>query len=332
MKPSHPAKRPVGKDADDERSLAVAAAAPALSWSASRSPTNDWLSPSWATYTGRPVDELLDDGWTRFVHPEDLERCLGIRAASFEGESPFTLDLRLRRHDGEYRWFVDNGCILRDGQGAPAGFVGSAVEIHQRKMLEETLAERTQALRLAERRQGQFLAMLSHEMRNPLAPIANVASVLRTLEHSNPILVRLREILERQVGRLGRLVEELIDVTRAAQGQISLVREQVSIDSVVQTAVANSHDRLNAGRHRLEVDVPDERLQVRGDPGRLAQALANLIGNAAKFSLEPGVIAITVRRAAKTVHLSVRDSGQGIAPDFLPHAFELFAQQDQTLA
>ena len=93
--------------------------------------------------------------------------------------------------------------------------------------------------------------MLSHELRNPLAPIANAASVLRTLEHSNPILVRLREILERQVGRLGHLIEELIDVTRAAQGQISLVREQVSIESVVQAAVASeprqAHDRPATG-------------------------------------------------------------------------------------
>jgi PAS domain S-box-containing protein len=329
VKPSHPE---ASADPDAERIVAIAAAAPALVWSASRPQSNDWLSPSWATFTGQVVSELQGEGWTRFVHPEDLERCLGIRATSFEAQTPFTLDLRLRRHDGEYRWFVDNGAVLRGPDGAPAGFVGSAVDIHERKMLEETLAERTQALRLAERRQGQFLAMLSHELRNPLAPIANVASVLRTLEHSNPILVRLREILERQVGRLGRLVEELIDVTRAAQGQISLVREPVSIDSIVQTAVANSHDKLNAGRHRLEVDVPDEQLFVRGDAGRLAQALANLIGNAAKFSLEPGVIAITVRRAAKTVHLSVKDSGQGIASDFLPHAFELFAQQDQTLA
>jgi len=327
---SHPAEQ--SGEADAERALAVAAAAPALSWSASRAQTNDWLSPSWSTYTGQPVSELRGEGWTRFVHPEDLERCLGIRATSFEAQSPFTLDLRLRRHDGEYRWFVDNGAVLRGGDSAPAGFVGSAIEIHERKMLEETLADRTQALRLAERRQGQFLAMLSHELRNPLAPIANAASVLRTLEHSNPILVRLREILERQVGRLGRLVEELIDVTRAAQGQISLMREQVTVDGIVQTAVANSHDRLNAGRHRLEVDVPDERLYVRGDPGRLAQALANLIANAAKFSFEPGVVTITVRRAAKTVHISVKDTGQGIAPDFLPHAFELFAQQDQTLA
>jgi PAS domain S-box-containing protein len=332
VKPSHLADGASLPDAEAERIVAVAAAAPALSWSASRPQSNDWFSPSWSTYTGLAVAELRGDGWTGLVHPEDLERCLGIRATSFEAQTPFTLDLRLRRHDGEYRWFVDNGCVLRGADGVASGFVGSAVEIHERKMLEETLAERTQALRLAERRQGQFLAMLSHELRNPLAPIANAASVLRTLEHSNPILVRLREILERQVGRLGRLVEELIDVTRAAQGQISLVRETVSIDGIVQTAVANSHDKLNAGRHRLDVDVPDERLHVRGDAGRLAQALANLIANAAKFSFEPGVVTISVRRAAKTVHISVKDTGQGIAPDFLPHAFELFAQQDQTLA
>ena len=323
-------------DASNDRSEAttsgLAAATPALSWSSAETRDNDWLSPSWAAFTGRPLAELQGDGWTGSVHPEDLDRCLGIRATSFEAHSAFTMDLRLRRHDGEYRWFVDNGVPHRPEDGASRRFVGSAVDIHDRKQLEETLAERTQALRLAERRQGQFLAMLSHELRNPLAPIANAASVLRTLEHSNPILVRLREILERQVGRLGRLVEELIDVTRAAQGQISLVRERVSIDSVVQQAVANSHDKINAARHRLEVDVPDERLFVRGDAGRLAQGLANLIVNAAKFTLEPGVVTITVCRTAKTVHLSVKDVGQGISPEFLPHAFELFAQQDQSLA
>ena len=308
------------------------AAAPALIWSADTPGANDWFSPSWSAFTGLSSDELRGDGWTRCVHPEDVERCLGIRATSFEAAAPFTMDFRLRRRDGEYRWMLDSGVPRFGADGAPQGFVGSAVDIHERKALEETLAERTQALRLAERRQGQFLAMLSHELRNPLAPIANAASVLRTLEHSNPILVRLREILDRQVGRLTRLVEELIDVTRAAQGQISLVRERVSVDGIVQTAVAHCHDKLNAGKHRLEVDVPDQRLQVRGDSGRLAQALANLIANAAKFTFEPGVISITVRRAAKTVQISVKDTGQGIDSAFLPLAFELFSQQDQTLA
>ncbi|MEO8309544.1 MAG: ATP-binding protein [Caldimonas sp.] len=307
-------------------------AAPVLIWSAGLDRNNDWFSPSWSAYTGRAIDDLQGDGWTRAVHPEDLDRCLGIRATSFEARAPFSMDFRLRRHDGQYRWMLDNGVPRFGSDGAAVGYVGSCVDIHERKELEESLAERTQQLRLAERRQGQFLAMLSHELRNPLAPIANAASVLRTLESTNPILVRLREILERQVARLGHLIEELIDVTRAAQGQISLVREQVSIESVVQAAVAASHDKLTGAGHKLDVDVPDERLFVRGDRGRLAQALSHLIKNAAKFTLQPNSISITVRRAAKTVQISVKDHGEGIDPKFLPHAFELFAQQDQTLA
>ncbi|MBV9890308.1 MAG: response regulator [Rhizobacter sp.] len=100
----------------------------------------------------------------------------------------------------------------------------------------------------------------------------------------------------------------------------------------MQAAVASSHDKLTAGGHRLEVDVPDERLFVRGDRERLAQALSHLIVNAAKFTLQPGTVTIAVRRAAKTVHISVKDLGEGIDPQFLPHAFELFAQQDQSRA
>ncbi|HEV7577312.1 MAG TPA: response regulator [Caldimonas sp.] len=307
-------------------------AAPVLIWSAGLDRSNDWFSPSWSAYTGRSADDLRGDGWTRSVHPEDLDRCLGIRAASFQARAPFSMDLRLRRHDGAFRWMLDNGVPRFGADSVAIGYVGSCVDIHERKELEESLAERTQQLRLAERRQGQFLAMLSHELRNPLAPIANAASVLRTLESTNPILVRLREILERQVGRLGHLIEELIDVTRAAQGQISLVREPVSVESVVQAAVAASHDKLTGSGHRLEVDVPDERLFVRGDRGRLAQALSHLIINAAKFTFEPSAVSIGVRRAAKTVQISVIDRGEGIDPKFLPHAFELFAQQDQTLA
>ncbi|MEO6363745.1 MAG: ATP-binding protein [Caldimonas sp.] len=310
----------------------IMAAAPVLVWSASFDRRDDWFSATWATYTGRPVREMTGDGWTRFVHPEDLGRCMGIHTASFEARTPFSLDLRLRRHDGEYRWMLDHGVPRLGSDGKAVGFVGTLVDIHERKALEETLAGRAQELRLAERRQGQFLAMLSHELRNPLAPIANAASVLRTLESTNPILVRLREILDRQVSRMAHLIEELIDVTRAAQGQMSLVRTRVSVESFVQAAVAGSHDKLSSGGHRLEVEVPDERLHVRGDSARLAQALSHLIANAAKFSIEPGVISIVVRRAARTVQISIKDKGRGITAEFLPHAFEIFAQQDQTLA
>ncbi len=317
---------------DVELGRLVSEAAPVLIWGATEALRNDWMSPFWSAYTGRSAEALAGSGWTSSVHPEDLDRCLGIRATSFEALAPFSMDLRLRRHDGEYRWMLDNGMPRFGSDGIAVGYVGTCVDIHQRKALEESLAERTQQLRLAERRQGQFLAKLSHELRNPLAPIANAASVLRTLEQTHPILLRLREILDRQVGRLGHLIEELIDVTRAAQGQISLVREPLAIGSVVQAAVAAAQERISAGGHHIEVEVPEERLFVRGDRGRLSQAIAHLITNAAKFSLRPDTITVVVRRVARTVQVLVRDHGEGIDPEFLPHAFELFAQQDQTLA
>ena len=316
--------------AADARFVGFASAAPALIWSASHAESNDWLSPSWADFTGRSIGELQAGGWSDCVHPEDRERCFGIRSASFEAGAPFTMDIRLRRHDGVHRWMVDSGRPYL-AVGGDRRFVGSAMDIHERRVLEESLAERTQALRLAERRQSQFLARLSHELRNPLAPIANAASVLGTLERTNPILQRLREIIERQVGRLSRMVEELVDVTRAAQGQISLVRETVSVDNLIRVAAANSEGKIAAGGHSLEIDIADAHLEVRGDAKRLAQALSALIANAAAFTPEPGVVWIAVRKAAEAVQISVRDAGEGIEPGFLPHAFELFAQGDPSL-
>ena len=307
--------------------------APVLLWSTGPGGDEGAKNQAWATFSGRSLDALKGDAWQQLVHPEDLERCLGIRAASFEAATAFSLDVRLRRHDGAYRWMLDNGAPrATGGDGHAKGFVGALVDIHERKELEETLARRAQQLRLAERRQGKFLAMLSHELRNPLAPIANAASVLGTLAHTNPILGRLREILDRQVGRLSHLISELIDVTRAAQGQISLVRAEVSVESIVQAAVVASEDKVAAGGHRVHQVLPDERLFVRGDSARLAQALAQLIGNAAKFSLEPGDIRVAVRRVARTVQIAVTDHGQGLDAGFLPQAFELFAQQDPALS
>ena len=325
-----PADVPTAQAAADARHLELASDAPVLIWGASQAASNDWFSPSWADFTGLSVGELQAGGWPRCVHPEDRERCIGIRSASFEAGTPFSMDIRLRRHDGAYRWLVDSGRPHRAGDGT-RGFVGSAMDIHERKRLEESLAERTRALRLAERRQSEFLARLSHELRGPLAPIANAASVLGTLERTNPILLRLREIIERQVGRLGRMVEELIDVTRSAQGQMSLVHSRLTVDNLVRAAAAGSEGKVSAGGHRLDIDTGHTQLEVKGDAARLAQALSALIANAAAFTPEAGVVCIGVRKVARTVQISVKDAGEGIDPEFLPHAFELFAQGDRSL-
>jgi PAS domain S-box-containing protein len=136
-------------------SVRLLEAAPVLIWSAGLDGASDWFSPSWSTYTGRSMDDLLGDGWMRAVHPEDLDRCVGIRATSFEARAPFSMDFRLRRHDGQYRWMLDNGVPRFGIDGAAIGFVGSCVDIHERKELEESHALPTHPRRQAQRRQGQ---------------------------------------------------------------------------------------------------------------------------------------------------------------------------------
>ncbi len=328
-RPTSPASRRAAEE-DDAFARIASDTAPVMLWMAGPRRQFEWFNVAWELFSGRSVDDLRHEGWLSLVHPEDAERCRGIYEASSEARHPYTLDYRMRRHDGLYRWVLENGLPRFDAQGTFAGYTGSVLDIHERKQFEERLAERTLALRLAERRQGSFLALLSHELRNPLAPIANAASVLRSLEEGNPVLVRLREILERQVGRLSRLVEELIEVTRAAQGNISLVVESLPVETLVQRAVAASADAVTRGGHTLDVRLPESGLLVRGDAARLAQALANIIANAAKFTPEPGVITLEVREEGRRAEFRVGDDGQGIAPEFLPHVFELFAQQDQS--
>lgn len=306
----------------------VADIAPVMLWTQDPDGRATWFSAPWRAFTGRRQGELCGDGWVADVHPEDTERCLAIHRASFEERHPFSLDYRLRRHDGQYRWVLVHAVPQHEADGRFAGYVGSAVDIHERKALEEQLAAHAQSLRLGDRRQNEFLAMLSHQLRSPLAPIANAASVLRTLEDGNATLVRLREIIERQVGRLRRLVDDLVDVTRVMQGQITLVKGRVGVQDLLRAASEASQAKLDAAGHTLRVDAPAAAAWVIGDPVRLAQAIGNILGNAATFTTEPSVISLRARTVGDTLEIAVRDEGQGITAEFLPFVFDLFARQD----
>jgi PAS domain S-box-containing protein len=317
------------EDAAQRGQRIAADCGPVLLWTGSVDQQRDWLNGAWESCTGRAVDELLGRGWIECLHPEDTERCLGIFSASCDARRSYTFDFRLRHHDGSYRWMLENGVPRFDAAGALAGYYGSVVDIHERKQLEEQLAERMRALRVAERRQAAFLSMLSHELRNPLAPIANAASVLRTLEEREPVVARLREILERQVHRLDRMIEDLVDATRSARGHITLASERIDLEAVVRGAVEASAAALEAVGHRLELQLPEARLFVKGDRARLVQALVNVVSNAAKFAQQASVISLSMREAGARAEITVRDPGRGSTAEFLPHVLDLFAQEDR---
>jgi PAS domain S-box-containing protein len=206
----------------------------------------------------------------------------------------------------------------RDGQHLLAGM---SIDITERKRAED-------ALREADRRKDEFLATLAHELRNPLAPIRNSLQILNMPRVDAATVTQTRDMMERQVHHLVRLVDDLLDVSRVMRGKIDLRRERIELAAVVARAVETARPLIDAQGHRLDIDLPAESLPLDADPVRLAQVVGNLLTNAAKYTEPNGRIRLTARREFGQAVLAVRDTGIGIAPDMLPHVFELFVQAD----
>jgi signal transduction histidine kinase len=195
------------------------------------------------------------------------------------------------------------------------------LEMNERKRVEEALKE-------ADRHKDEFLAMLAHELRNPLAPIRNAVEIMRRSALSDPQLIWSRDVIERQVKHLSRLVDDLLDVSRITRGNINLNREPVACTLIVSRAIETIQPLLTEQRHELILELHDEGLEVEGDLTRLTQVLGNLLNNAAKYTDPGGRIILALRRADREVEISVRDTGIGIPPELLPRLFNLFTQVD----
>jgi signal transduction histidine kinase len=208
----------------------------------------------------------------------------------------------------------------------------SALDISERRKLEQQAAEHTAALVDLDRRKDEFLAMLSHELRNPLAPITNAAQMLRfQSKTASPVERHARAIIERQTARLKHLVDELLEVSRITTGKLQLRQERVTLQGVVEAAVETARPFIDQGRHELSVNMPAELVWLDGDAARLEQVVVNLLTNAAKFTEPDGQISVTLEREVDAATLRVRDSGVGIDPKLLPRIFDLFTQADRTL-
>jgi signal transduction histidine kinase len=231
-----------------------------------------------------------------------------------------------------YIRYEDLPLQTKDGPRAYVEFVSNVypVEGHQviqcniRDISDRKRAE--EALRDADRHKDEFLAMLAHELRNPLAPLRNAIQVMRLKGTDDPDVQWARDVVERQVQQLTRLVDDLLDVARFNQGKINLQTEPVEMAAVVELAVEISRPLIDAHNHHLEISLPEQVVWVEGDAIRLAQALSNLLNNAAKYTEEGGRIDLTVDSSDGEVVLGVRDTGAGIAADMLPHIFEMFTQ------
>jgi len=184
-------------------------------------------------------------------------------------------------------------------------------------------------LREADRRKDEFLATLSHELRNPLAPLRNALHLMQALQPDGGVLTQARDIMERQVNHLVRLVDDLLEMGRISRGTLEMRFERVEVATIVHHAVEASGPLIQAAQHGLEVSIPDEPIWLEGDPVRLTQIVTNVVNNAVKYTPPGGHIAIAAERDGTHVAIRVRDNGAGIEREALERIFEMFAREQR---
>ncbi|BDT61031.1 hypothetical protein MasN3_45250 [Massilia varians] len=273
---------------------------------------------------GRTREALLGTPMQEITHPDDLALNLPLFKRTIAAGEPFEIEKRYLRPDGSSVWVNNTVSLIRaaGGNGSDS-ILAVCIDITKRKHAEE-------ALREADRRKDEFLAMLAHELRNPMAPIRAAADLLESRDLAPEQRRRTSQIISRQVKHMTGLVDDLLDVSRVTRGLVELQQARLDVKQVIADAIEQTRPLMEAKRHRLVVELAFDAAQVLGDHKRLVQVLSNLLGNAAKYTPPEGRVEVTMGATGERVVLVVADNGVGIAPDLLERIFDLFAQADRS--
>lgn len=276
--------------------------------------------------------EILGQPFWVFFPPDDVRQGVPQQELKTAAAAGRASDDRWHvRKDGTYFWATGETTPLRDAQGNLKGFTKVLRDSTERKHFEEELSQRNKLLEEMDRRKDEFLALLAHELRNPLGPIFNALQLLEDERITSEAARENRQIIHRQIRQLARLVDDLLDVSRITSGKILLQKQPVRVQQIVDHAVQTCGPFIAARGRHLVVETPDEPLWLDADPTRMEQVLANLLNNAAKYTEDGGRIVLAAARHGNDVEFCVRDDGVGIPPELLPRVFDLFAQADSSL-
>jgi PAS domain S-box-containing protein len=281
---------------------------------------------------GYRADEIVGQHFSRFFSPEDVRNGqpeYEIKTALLDGRGD-SLRWQVRK-DGTRFWGKSTVTPLLDANKQLTAFARVTHDLTDTQKL-EAQQKRSEDLSAANRNREEFMALLAHELRNPLSPILNALNILRQLRTDDPIVQQSAGIIDRQVAQMVRLVDDLLDVSRITRGKLQLTLEPVELRGAMYRAAESARPLLEARKHQFSLMLPTEPLWVQADAGRLEQIAANLLNNAAKYTDPGGFIWMTVSREADQAVIRVRDSGVGISREMLPHVFELFTQVESSLS
>jgi PAS domain S-box-containing protein len=308
----------------EARFRTMADGAPVMIWAMDRYGAIEFVNKAFREFFGVTPERVHRDGWRGLLHPDDAARYLSAYDDAVAKRAQFRAQARVRHGSGDWRWIESHATPRIGLLGQFLGYIGVSPDV-------TVLVEAQNALREADQRKDQFLATLAHELRNPLAPIGAAAEMLTRPTLGDEHLSWSRQVIQRQVEHMARLLDDLLDVARITRGKLRLQKRTVDLASVVDTAVEAVRPLMTARAHDLTVDLPPELPTLDADPVRLAQVLSNLLTNAAKYTDSPGRITLAARVEGSVLRISVKDNGIGLSPSALTHIFEMFSQGHEDL-
>lgn len=306
----------------EEKFRAMAESVPNLIFTISAEGKTDYINERFLNFIGIEREDIVYTDLGIFVHPEDIEETRIIFSKAVEKRVVFEHNYRFRRNDGEYRWFIGRAFPVTNG-GEIVRWFGSLTEI-------EELVRAQNAVEEADRRKDEFLAMLGHELRNPLAPLKNSLTLLQN-DLGDTQFAKLHSVMDRQVEQMCRLVDDLLDVSRISHGKIQLQKNAVELKNLLQNLESDLQTSIENRDLRLDINLPEEEIWVQGDAVRLTQAISNIITNAVKFSNRGGKIKVRLQVDEKRAALKIRDEGIGMRREAVGRIFDPFTQEDNSL-
>jgi two-component system CheB/CheR fusion protein len=284
---------------------------------------------SWDLVTNKilGLPARAEPGQVRFfdlIHPDDFHRFMAARDCAIAERRQFTEEIRIVRPDGEIIWLLTKGQASYGQSGEPSMVSGVCMDVTERKRLAAAEQLHIDELKEIDRRKDEFLAMLAHELRNPLAPIQNAAHMLRLPTISPAQAGWCREVIDRQVQQMTRLLDDLLDVSRITRDVLQFRPERSDLGKILADAIEESGPLIEAQSQELNVELPDDAVALEADPARLTQVFSNLLNNAAKYTDPGGHIHLSARREDGFITVAVKDSGSGIERELLPRVFDVF--------